>query len=136
MIYDPPPQVNDWDFRWRKWIYGLWASHDTGIVDLRYVPIVTKTASHTLVLADDYILLRMNVGTANTVTFPEFADVPFPIGTQLIIKQMGAGATTLVGDGAATLNGIDTLVLAGQKALVAAIKEDTDDWAVGGRFAP
>lgn len=134
MIYEPPPQITDFGYIWRKWIYGFWASHDTQLVDLRYVPIVTKTASYTLTIVDDYILLRMNSGSANTVTFPAFADVPLPIGTQLIIKQMGAGATTLVGDGAATLNGYDTLVLAGQKALVAAIKEDTDDWAVGGRF--
>lgn len=60
--------------------------------------INTRTASYTLVAADRGKLIEMNVSGANTVTVPNetgIGGVNFPIGTQILVVQTGAGATTV-----------------------------------------
>lgn len=55
-----------------------------------------QTASYTLVLADADKLVEMNVATANNLTIPLNSSVAFPIGTQILLAQYGAGQTTIV----------------------------------------
>jgi hypothetical protein len=58
--------------------------------------LLSKTASHVLELSDAGRTIDMNVSTANTVTVPTNASVPFLIGTQIAFVQTGAGQTSFV----------------------------------------
>jgi hypothetical protein len=62
-----------------------------------------QTASYTLVLADADKLVEMNVGSANNLTVPLNSSVPFPIGTQILLAQYGAGQTTIVAASGVTI---------------------------------
>jgi hypothetical protein len=62
-----------------------------------------QTASYTLVLGDANKLVELNVATANTLTVPLNSSVAFPIGTQILIAQYGAGACTITAAGGVTL---------------------------------
>jgi hypothetical protein len=46
----------------------------------------------------------MNVAGANTVTVPPNSSVAFPVGTEIKVTQIGAGATTFVAGAGVTIN--------------------------------
>ena len=52
--------------------------------------------SYTLVLGDANGLVDTDNGSANTVTVPPNSSVAFPVGTQVLVVQQGAGQTTIV----------------------------------------
>lgn len=62
------------------------------------------TASHTLTAFDADHLVEMNVATANDLTIPLNSSVAFPIGTQILLAQYGAGQTTIVPTSGVTVN--------------------------------
>ncbi len=45
----------------------------------------------------------MNAAAALTLTVPTAATVPFRIGTQILVKQLGAGQVTITGAAGVTL---------------------------------
>ena len=47
--------------------------------------------------------LWMNVATANTLTVPPNSSVPFQVGTQVAVRQYGAGVTTLTAGAGVTI---------------------------------
>jgi hypothetical protein len=97
------------------------------------LPINNKTASYTLVLTDSGKLIEMNVASANNLTIPTNASVAFPIGTQIIIYQMGTGQTTFVASGGVNLSvTFGRTKTAAQYALATLIKRDTDTWILSG----
>ena len=106
----------------------------TAINKLSTMVTSTKTASHTLVLADANTIIEMNVGTANTLTVPANSGVAFPIGTVIEVYQLGAGQTTVVAATGATIRTPDTLKLDGQYATAALRKRATDEWVLDGRL--
>ena len=62
--------------------------------------------SYTLVLGDRAKMVTMDNGSANTLTIPTNASVAFPIGTSIIIRQIGAGVTTIDATTGVTLDGV------------------------------
>jgi len=60
--------------------------------------------SYTLVLSDAGKVVTMNNASANTVTIPPNSSVAFPIGTKIMITQLGAGSTTIAAGSGVTLN--------------------------------
>ena len=96
----------------------------------------TQTASYTLVLSDQSKNVEMNVATANNLTVPPNSSVAFPIGTQILVTQYGAGQTTLVAGAGVTIrsNGAK-LKLQGQYAQASLIKRATDEWIVSGNLS-
>ena len=100
---------------------------------VRYVSINTQTVSYTLVLADDARLIDMNSASALTLTVPTNATVPFPIGTQILVRQVGAGQVTISPISGVTLNAAGgrnkTRI---QFSVAGLIKIATDTWAVFG----
>ena len=95
-----------------------------------------QTASYTLVLADAGKAVEVNNASANTLTVPPNSSVAFPTGTQIIVFQQGAGATTITAGAGVTLRSKDSnLAVDGQYASVALIKRDTDEWYVIGALA-
>lgn len=89
---------------------------------------------YTLVLTDADKMVEMNVATANQVTVPLNSSVAFPIGTQIMISQYGAGQTTIAPVSAGvTLRSVGGwLKTAAQYGIVTLAKVGTDEWYVYG----
>ena len=89
--------------------------------------------SYTLVLGDANGLVDTDNGSANTVTVPPNSSVAFPVGTQVLVVQQGAGQTTIVAGSGVNLRAKGGLKLAGGSyAGATLVKRATDDWYVIG----
>jgi len=72
----------------------------------------------------------MYFATANTVTVPPNSMVAFPLGTNISVTQVGAGATSFLAGAGVTLRAPFGLVLAAQWAVGSVYKRGTDEWVV------
>jgi hypothetical protein len=106
---------------------------------LGYTPASTlidfkkESASYTLLLADANKMIEMEVSTANTLTIPTNTAQAFPVGTQILISQLGTGQTTITPDVGVTLrsSGGKTKTAA-QYAICTLIKRTTNEWYLAG----
>ncbi len=96
----------------------------------KYMLATAQTVSYTLVLGDAQTTVQMNNAGAVNLTVPLNATVAFPLGTQIVIEQLGAGAVTIVATGGVTLQGAP-LVSNGQYSTIVLVKQATDTWLVG-----
>jgi hypothetical protein len=97
------------------------------------VPANRQTASYTLVIGDEGKLVETNVASANNLTVPPNSSVAFPVGTQILVSQYGAGQTTIVAGSGVTLRSSGTkLKLSAQYAMATLIKIATDEWMLSG----
>lgn len=105
----------------------------TGTVALQEVEFNTQTVNYILDITDANKLIEMNVGSANTLTIPTNIVAPFPIGTQVLIAQYGAGQTTITPAGTVTLrsSGGKTKTAA-QYAMATLVKRGTNEWYLAG----
>ena len=105
----------------------------SGVVALQEIIFDKKATSYTLVLGDAYKLIEMEVSTANTLTIPTNASVPFPLGTQILVSQLGTGQTTITPAVGVTLrsSGGKTKTSA-QYSMCTLIKRGTDEWYLSG----
>lgn len=98
--------------------------------------IVSKTASFTLALANAGRLIQVSASSAVTVTIPTNASVAFPVGTEIEIAQMGAGAVTIAAASGVTINSLDSAVTtSGQYAVVGMKKIGTNVWLLSGALS-
>ena len=89
--------------------------------------------TYTLALTDDGKVVEMNNASANTLTVPPNSSVAFPVGSQILVLQTGAGQTTLAADAGVTVNSKDgNLKLSAQWCAATLIKRATDVWVVIG----
>jgi hypothetical protein len=97
------------------------------------ITLSKKSASYVLVLSDNYKLIEMEVGTANTLTIPTNTAQPFPTGTQILVSQLGTGQTTITPDTGVTLrsSGGKTKTSA-QYAMATLIKRTANEWYLAG----
>lgn len=104
-----------------------------GRAPLRLV-INAQTASYTLVMADgDGRLITMDSASALTLTVPTNASVAFPIGTQILVQQLGAGQVTVAAASGVVLQSHNNALRArGQFAVLGLVKRLSDTWAVVG----
>lgn len=99
-------------------------------------PLVNiQTASYTAVRTDDLKFVGMNVATANNFTVPPFVDVGLPIGTTLVICQLGVGTTTIVAGAGVTINTSSTLDIYAQYDTIGAFQYLLNTWVITGAFA-
>jgi hypothetical protein len=96
-------------------------------------PIKTYIVNATLVLSDANCIVEGFNSAAMTLTIPTNASVAFPVGTNIVIYQKGAGAVTIAAAAGVTLwaNGNKTKTSA-QYAAAALFKVATDTWLIGG----
>lgn len=93
----------------------------------------TQITSYILVLSDQTKIILMNVGSANTLTIPLDSSVSFPIGTQILICQYGAGQTTITPTLGVTLISVGGKTkLTSQYSMATIIKIATDEWILSG----
>jgi hypothetical protein len=77
----------------------------------------------------------MNVATANDLTVPLNATEAFPVGSQILVSQYGAGQTTIVATGGVTIRSFGgALKINGQYASASLIKIATDEWYAFGNL--
>lgn len=104
---------------------------------------MTVTA-YALALSDRTKVVVMTNAAACTLTIPTNATVPFPIGTEIVVRQGGAGQITIGGPGAVAggtaggvtvVNPFNSFVTAAQNAEVKLLKINTDAWSVNGEVA-
>ena len=89
--------------------------------------------TYTLALTDDGKVVEMNNASANTLTVPPNSSVAFPVGSQILVLQTGAGQTTLAAGVGVTVNSKDgNLKLSAQWCAATLIKRATDVWVVVG----
>lgn len=114
----------------------VWADTSTSASPSGNLAFNTQIASYTLVLSDAGINIVMNSGSANSLTVPPNSSVPFAIGTQILIAQLGAGQTTVIaGSGVTIYSNGNKLKLSGQYAEAALIKYSTDTWFLSGNLS-
>lgn len=91
------------------------------------------TATSTLLLNQANKYVPINAAGATTQTIPPNSSVAFPIGTQIIFEQFGAGQATFAAGSGVTLRSSGTkLKTAAQYALCTLIKKDTNLWIISG----
>lgn len=94
-----------------------------------------QTSSYTLVIGDAVKLVEINNASANNLTVPPNSSVAFPIGTQIMIAQYGAGQTTIVAGVGVTLRSDGSkLKIAAQYSAATILKIATDEWYVFGNL--
>jgi hypothetical protein len=100
------------------------------------VPVNNQTASYALVLADAGKLVRMNSGSASTLTLPANSSVAYPVDTAIAVRNIGAGTCTVTRASGVTLRlaGSTTSQDAAmsQWGLAVMVKEDADTWVIQG----
>jgi hypothetical protein len=94
--------------------------------------INAQTASYTLVAADKDKMIEMGVGSANNLTVPLNATVPYAIGTKITVVQTGSGQTTIAPTGGVTINGTPGLKLRAQWSAVTLVKRAENTWVAFG----
>lgn len=95
-----------------------------------------KTASYTLVLADNGAVVEMASSGALTLTVPANASVAFPVGTVITVVQTGVGQVTLTPDAGVTVNANPGLKTNGQWAAATLLKRATNTWLAMGNLTP
>ena len=94
-----------------------------------------QTASYTLVLADASKVVEVSNAGATTLTIPTNASVAFPVGTQILVAQTGAGQVTIAGAAGVTVNGTPGLKLRTQWSVATLVKRAENTWLVAGDVA-
>jgi hypothetical protein len=83
-------------------------------------------------LTDAGRLITLNNASAIAVTIAADATTDFPVGTQLLLMQLGAGQVTVSGAVGVTVISRSGTKTAGQYALISLIKVAANQWVVGG----
>lgn len=102
----------------------------------KLISFSSYTTSDTLRLTDADKVIEMNVGSANNLVIPTNTAYSFPVGTQIVLIQIGAGQTTLVPASGVTVTSEGSkLKLSGIGAMATLIKRSTNAWYLGGSLA-
>lgn len=92
--------------------------------------------SYALLIGDAGTKVQFTNGSAIALTIPTNASVAFPIGTNIIIMQSGAGVVTVNAAGGVTLNSyLNKVSTAGQFAQATLTKDATNTWSLVGTLA-
>ena len=97
------------------------------------VLINTQTGTtFTPALTDSGKLVTLNNAAAIATTIPADATTDFPVGTQLMLMQLGLGQVTVSGAVGVTVISRNGTKTAGQYSLISLIKVAANQWVVGG----
>jgi len=112
---------------------------DTVNAALQHLAETTTTAAgYTLVLGDDCKVVTVNTAGANNLSIPTNASVAFPVGTQIVVINKGAGLWTILAANSGTTTVVSNGATAAQPKLRAQYsactlwKDATDHWYVFG----
>ena len=107
-----------------------------GVAVGQAVDLDRKTADYTLVLTDAGKVIEINSGSSENVTIPPNSSVAFPVGTQIVIVRLGAGAVVIVeGAGVTTRSDGDKAKIKAQYSSCVLIKHETNEWYILGHLS-
>lgn len=98
----------------------------------KILEINTQTVNYTIVPLDAGKFLQVNQASANNVTVPASSSSNIPIGTQIIIRQMGAGQTFVKAESGVAIESSKGQALRAQYSTATLVKIATDVWALYG----
>lgn len=105
-------------------------------IGFRGAPTATQDTDYTFVLGDAGRMKLHSSGSGHAYTIPTNASVAFPIGTVILLTNIGAGAVTVTRSGGVTLRraGVSTDANASlaQWAFASLVKLDTNVWVISG----
>jgi hypothetical protein len=105
-----------------------------GVNDLAFGQFNAQTGtSYTLVLTDVAKVISLTNAAAITLTVPTNASVAFPVGTQILLYQGGAGQVTISSSATIRSQG-SKLKLIAQYAVAGLLKVATDEWVAFGNL--
>lgn len=100
------------------------------------VPVETKDADYTFVMNDSGRMKRHTSATGHAFTIPPNSSVAFPVGTVLLVRNIGSGVVTLTrGSGVALRipgSATDGNKSVAQWGYVSILQEATDVWVATG----
>ena len=107
-----------------------------GVNDLAFGQFNAQTGTtYTLVLTDLAKVVSLTNVAAITLTVPPNSSVGFPIGTQILLYQGGAGQVTITPGAGVTVRSEGTkLKIIGQYAVAGLLKLNTDEWVAFGNL--
>ena len=106
-----------------------------GVAVGQAVDLDRKTADYTLVFTDAGKVIEINSGSSENVTIPPNSSVAFPIGTQIVVVRLGAGAVVITeGSGVTTRSDGDKNKIKSQYSSCVLIKHETDEWYIFGNL--
>ena len=106
-----------------------------GVAVGQAVDLDRKTADYTLVLTEAGKVIEINSGSSENVTIPPNSSVAFPIGTQIVVVRLGAGAVVIVeGSGVTTRSDGDKAKIKSQYSSCVLIKHETNEWYILGNL--
>lgn len=125
------PHAIEWD---GTQMYVTNASTERLPVATSKAQINAQTTNYTIALADAGYLVTANNAAAISVQIPTDASVAFPVGTQVLVMQLGAGQVTVsaVTPGTTSVNSKNGTKTSGQYAIISLIKVAANSWVVGG----
>lgn len=95
-----------------------------------------QTVAYTLAAGDGGKVVEVDSATAVAVTVPDNATVAFPIGTVVVVRQVGAGAVSVAAAAGVTIRSAGgALRLSAQYAEATLTKRGTDEWVLAGSIA-
>ena len=105
-----------------------------GVNDIAFGVFNAQTGTtYTLALTDVAKVVTLSNASAITLTVPPNSSVAFPVGTQIVLAQTGAGQVTIAPGSGVTLNAYDSaLLISGQYGVATCLKTATDTWLVFG----
>ena len=110
-------------------------STNEGVNDLAFAQFNAQTGtSYTLVLTDAAKLITLTNAAAITLTVPTNASVAFPIGTQILLYQGGAGQVTISSSATIRSQGSKLKTYA-QYAVAGLVKVATEEWVAFGNLS-
>jgi hypothetical protein len=77
-------------------------------------------------------MVEVSSASANALTVPPDSSVDFPVGSQIMVLQTGAGQTTITAGSGVTINATPGLKLRDQWSMVTLIKRSSDTWVATG----
>jgi hypothetical protein len=103
------------------------------LVEKERVHIVSVTDNHTLAISDGGGLVEMNSATAKSVLVDTNANIPFPIGTQIIVVRKGTGTLNIGNAVGVTINSVSgNRYISTQYGAATLVKIASDEWYLFG----
>ena len=107
-----------------------------GVNDIAFGVFNAQTGTtYTLVLTDVAKVVSLTNASSITLTIPVNSTTAFPIGTQILLYQGGAGQVTVGGAGVTIRSQGSKLKINGQYGVAGLLKVNTDEWVLFGNTA-
>ena len=107
-----------------------------GVNDIAFGVLNAQTnTTYTLALTDVAKVITLSNAGAITLTVPTNASVAFPIGSTLLLVQLGAGQVSLSYAGVTMRSAGSKYKMNGQYSVCGLMKLDTDTWVFYGNTA-